>query len=135
MYLGGSGNCAAEVPLAAGSGEIMKKQPTEKKAQDKSPVPGKSAQTRFLTQMMEERKRVAVFLVSGVRLEGEIVAFDQFVIMMKDAMIDAVYKHAVSTIQPVEGPRAVSSRPREGAGRTPVIRQARSRSIRKPDAS
>ncbi|MFN7085498.1 MAG: RNA chaperone Hfq [Burkholderiales bacterium] len=112
------------------------KKSSEKKAQDKNPAFEKSAQTRFLTQMMEERKRVAIFLVSGVRLEGEIVAFDQFVILLKDATTDTVYKHAISTIQPVEGTRPAAGRPREGAARPPVIRQARSsRLARKPDAS
>lgn len=106
-----------------------------KKSPDKNPVFEKSAQDRFLTQMMEEHKKVAVFLISGIRLEGEIVAFDQFVILLKGAMTDTVYKHAVSTIQPVEGGAhpVSASRPREGASRTPTIRQARPRSVRKPD--
>ncbi|HSN42280.1 MAG TPA: RNA chaperone Hfq [Burkholderiales bacterium] len=112
------------------------KKTAEKKALGESPVFEKSAQVRFLTQMIEERKKVAVFLVSGIKLEGEIVNFDQFVILMKGAMTDTVYKHAVSTIQPIEGARPMAAgRPRESAGRTPTIRQARPRAIRKPDES
>jgi len=108
-----------------------------KKPPAKNPVFEKSAQDRFLTQMMEERKKVAVFLISGIRLEGEITGWDQFVILMKGAMTDAVYKHAVSTIQPVEeGARPMTAgRPRESAGRTPSIRQARPRTVRRPDES
>jgi len=102
------------------------------------PLSEKPTQARFLTQMMEERKKVALYLVSGIRLEGEIVAFDQFVILIKGAtMTDAVYKHAVSTIQPVEeGARPMTAgRPREGESRTPTIRQARPRTVRRPDES
>ncbi len=108
-----------------------------KKSPDKNPAFEKSAQDRFLAQMMEERKKVAVFLVSGIRLEGEIVAYDQFVILMKGAATDAVYKHAVSTIQPVEaGARPMTvNRPRDGEGRTSTLRQARPRTVRRPDES
>ncbi len=102
------------------------------------PLSETSAQARFLTQMIEERKKVAVYLVSGIRLEGEIVDFDQFVILLKGAAVtDAVYKHAVSTIQPVEeGARPMTvSRTREGESRTSTIRQARPRTVRRPDES
>lgn len=109
----------------------------DKKSLSGSSAVADSAQTRFLTQMIEEHKKVAVYLVSGIKLEGEIVAFDQFVILLKGAMTDAVYKHAVSTIQPIEaGAHPLPpSRPREGASRTPTIRQARPRSVRGPDES
>ena len=60
-----------------------------------------NAQDRFLTEMIKERRNVAVFLVSGIKLEGRIVGFDDFVIIVHGAMEDQVYKHAVSTIQPV----------------------------------
>lgn len=113
------------------------KKTAEKKSLSESSAFAKSAQVRFLTQMIEERKKVAVYLVNGIKLEGEIVAYDQFVILMKGAMTDAVYKHAVSTIQPIEeGARPlVASRPREGVSRTPTIRQARPRSVRGSDES
>lgn len=62
-----------------------------------------SVQDYWLTHWAKERTRVAVFLVNGVRIEGEIVAFDEYVILVKGEMTDQVYKHAVSTIQPVTG--------------------------------
>jgi host factor-I protein len=87
-----------------------------------------SAQDRFLTQMIEERKRVAVFLISGVKLEGEIESYDQFVIMIKGATTDQVYKHAVSTIQPASETRARSDfKPRDGNSRSPVISRRKPR--------
>jgi host factor-I protein len=81
-----------------------------------------SVQDRFLTQMINERTRVAVFLASGVRLEGEIISFDQFVILMKGTMTDKVYKHAVSTIQPVEeGHHASDGGAKDRTSRSPLI--------------
>jgi len=59
-----------------------------------------------LTQWAKERTKVAVFLVNGVKIEGEIVSFDKYVILVKGEMTDHVYKHAVSTIQPVTGVRS-----------------------------
>ena len=90
------------------------------------------AQDRFLTQIIEERKRVAVFLVSGVKLEGEIESYDQFVILMKGATTDQVYKHAVSTIQPISDARAKSDvRGRESGGaRPPVISRRKPRLVK-----
>ena len=79
-------------------------------------------------QMIQERKRVAVFLMSGVKLEGEIESYDQFVIMIKGATTDQVYKHAVSTIQPASEARSRSDpRGRDGNTRTPVISRRKPR--------
>jgi host factor-I protein len=82
----------------------------------------RSAQERFLTQMIEEHRRVAVFLNNGNKIEGEIVSFDAYAIFMKGAATEQVYKHAVSTIEPASG-----SRPRQAVDargdkpRQPVI--------------
>jgi host factor-I protein len=98
------------------------KKPSGKKQGNGSGLDLPSAQDRFLSQMISERTRVAVFLASGVRLEGQIVSFDQFVILMKGAVTDKVYKHAVSTIQPVEeGHQASDGGPRERTSRVPLI--------------
>lgn len=97
------------------------KKPSGKKQGNGSGRDSPSAQDRFLSQMINERTRVAVFLASGVRLEGQIVSFDQFVILMKGAMTDKVYKHAVSTIQPVEEGHPASDGARERTSRVPLI--------------
>lgn len=104
----------------------MKESPRKKSV--KAAAPALRAQDRFLTQMMEERRKVAVFLLGGVKLEAEIAGYDQHVIMMKGATTDQVYKHAVSTIQPVteERPRRVGMR-REGGARPPVISRRKPR--------
>jgi host factor-I protein len=91
-------------------------------------APSASAQDRFLMQMIEERKRVAVFLMSGVKLEGEIESYDQFVIMIKGVTTDQVYKHAISTIQPASDVRARSDlKARDGTSRQPIISRRKPR--------
>jgi len=58
-------------------------------------------QQAFLDELIRSRTRVSIFLVNGVRLEGEIRSYDRYVILMKNAVTDKVYKHAVSTIMPM----------------------------------
>jgi host factor-I protein len=114
-----------------------KNSPSAKEAEKKGTAGGRtlSAQDRFLTQMMEEHRKVAVFLSSGIKLEGEIVSYDQYVILMKGAMTDKVYKHAVSTIQPLDHePPKLRARPRGEGQHTPtIIRRTRSRLIKREE--
>jgi host factor-I protein len=47
--------------------------------------------------------------VNGIKLQGQIESFDQFVILLKNSVSQMVYKHAVSTVVParnVKLPRA-----------------------------
>ena len=57
-------------------------------------------QDLFLNQVRKEKTPVVVYLTNGVRLKGAIKGFDNFVILLKDAAIQMIYKHAVSTIIP-----------------------------------
>jgi host factor-I protein len=60
-------------------------------------------QEEFLAGLHESGATVSVFLVNGIRLTGEIVAFDQYVILLKGAGgIQIIYKHAISTVLPQE---------------------------------
>ena len=59
-----------------------------------------ATQKAFLDELIRNRTRVAIFLVNGVKLEGEIKSYDRYVILMKNAVTDKVYKHAISTIMP-----------------------------------
>jgi host factor-I protein len=43
---------------------------------------------------------VSIYLVSGIKLQGQIESFDQFVILLKNAVSQMVYKHAISTVVP-----------------------------------
>ena len=99
-----------------------KKKPIAKKT-GKEGAPGmQSAQDRFLRQMIDEHRKVAVFLASGIKLEGEIVSYDQYVILMKGPLTDEVYKHAVSTIQPLDaGPAKPARTVKSGETKAPTI--------------
>lgn len=55
----------------------------------------------FLNAVRKSEDPVTMFLVNGVMLQGAIVAFDLFcMLLQRDGMSQLVYKHAVSTIQP-----------------------------------
>ena len=112
----------------------MNKAPGRKAEKQGTTVPSHSVQDRFLNQMIEEHRKVAVFLLSGVKLEGEIVSFDQYVILIKGTLIDSVYKHAVSTIQPIGDGTPRGHGPRTEAVRSTVISRRKPRLIRGPTA-
>jgi len=59
-----------------------------------------SLQDNYLNQFRKDKLPVLVYLTNGVRLKGVVKAFDNFVILLKDANQQLVYKHAVSTIIP-----------------------------------
>ena len=57
----------------------------------------------FLNAVRKQDETVTMFLVNGVMLQGEIAAFDLFCMMLhREGMAQLVYKHAVSTIQPMQ---------------------------------
>ena len=56
----------------------------------------------FVIDLINNRKLVTVFLISGIKLEGTIVFFDSDTVTLKGSNnIQLVYKHAISTILPV----------------------------------
>jgi host factor-I protein len=57
-------------------------------------------QDSFLNSLRKEKIPVVVYLTNGVRLKGVIKGFDNFVIVLKEASEQLIYKHAVSTIVP-----------------------------------
>jgi len=59
-----------------------------------------SLQDPFLNALRKERIPVSVFLVNGIKLQGQVESFDQFVILLKNSVGQLVYKHAISTIVP-----------------------------------
>jgi host factor-I protein len=50
-------------------------------------------------------------LVNGIKLQGNIESFDQYVILLRNTVTQMVYKHAISTVVPA---RAVEFRAEEG---------------------
>jgi host factor-I protein len=57
-------------------------------------------QDNFLNILRKEHTPVSIFLVNGIKLQGKIDSFDQYVVMLKNTVSQMVYKHAISTIVP-----------------------------------
>ena len=66
---------------------------------------GHSLQDPFLNSLRKDRVPVAIFLVNGIKLQGQIESFDQYVVMLKNATSQMVYKHAISTVVPSRNPK------------------------------
>ena len=70
---------------------------------------GHTLQDPFLNVLRKDRIPVSIYLVNGIKLQGQIESFDQFVVLLKNSVNQLVYKHAISTIVPartVKLPRA-----------------------------
>ena len=61
---------------------------------------GQMLQDPFLNALRKERVPVSIYLVNGIKLQGQIDSFDQFVVLLKNSVNQMVYKHAISTIVP-----------------------------------
>ncbi|MEH6542722.1 MAG: RNA chaperone Hfq [Porticoccaceae bacterium] len=71
---------------------------------------GHNLQDPFLNVLRKERIPVSIFLVNGIKLQGQVESFDQFVVLLKNTVSQMVYKHAISTVvpsRPVKLPMAV----------------------------
>lgn len=65
-----------------------------------SQVKGQALQDPFLNILRREHVSVSVYLVNGIKLQGHIESFDQYVVLLKNTVTQMVYKHAISTIVP-----------------------------------
>lgn len=61
---------------------------------------GHSLQDPYLNTLRKERVPVAIYLVNGIKLQGQIESFDQFVVLLRNSVSQMVYKHAISTVVP-----------------------------------
>jgi len=65
---------------------------------DKNP----SVQDSFLNAVRKQKAPVTVFLMNGVKLQGVVTSFDNFsMLLRRDGHAQLIYKHAISTIMPV----------------------------------
>ena len=78
---------------------------------------GQSLQDPFLNALRKERVPVSSYLVNGLKLQGQIAAFDECVVRRKNAVSQMVYKHAISTVVPARNVRI--SGPESGTGHEP----------------
>jgi len=58
-------------------------------------------QDDFLNQLRIEHVSVSIYLMNGIKLQGNIESFDQYAILLKNTVSQLVYKHAISTIVPM----------------------------------
>ncbi|MGH8720199.1 MAG: RNA chaperone Hfq [Burkholderiales bacterium] len=61
---------------------------------------GQTLQDPFLNILRKERISVSIYLVNGIKLQGQVESFDQYVVLLKNTVTQMVYKHAISTIVP-----------------------------------
>lgn len=63
-------------------------------------------QDPYLNALRKEKINVSIYLVNGVKLQGRVDSFDQFVVLLRSNVTQMVYKHAISTIVPMRDPKA-----------------------------
>lgn len=63
-------------------------------------VKGQQLQDPYLNTLRKEHVQVAIYLINGIKLQGQIESFDQYVVLLKSTVTQMVYKHAISTIVP-----------------------------------
>ena len=61
---------------------------------------GQSLQDPFLNVLRKDRIPVSIYLVSGIKLQGQIESFDQFVILLRNTVNQMSYKSVISTVVP-----------------------------------
>lgn len=71
---------------------------------------GQTLQDPFLNILRKERISVSIYLVNGIKLQGQVESFDQYVVLLKNTVTQMVYKHAISTIVPAR-PVAIPQEP------------------------
>ncbi|HHM05013.1 MAG TPA: RNA chaperone Hfq [Gammaproteobacteria bacterium] len=61
---------------------------------------GQFLQDPFLNTLRKEKVPVSIYLVNGIKLQGQVESFDQFAVLLKNSVSQMVYKHAISTVVP-----------------------------------
>jgi len=77
---------------------------------------GQMLQEPYLNALRREHVPVSIFLVNGIKLQGQIESFDQFVVLLKNNISQMVYKHAISTIVPARNIQIEDPLDTEGDG-------------------
>lgn len=72
-----------------------------------------------MNALRKERIPVSVYLVNGIKLQGQIESFDQFVVLLKNSVSQMIYKHAISTVVPARNVRLNLATDDNGAGGDP----------------
>jgi len=76
---------------------------------------GTALQDPFLNVLRKERIPVSIFLVNGIKLQGQVESFDQFVVLLRNSVNQMIYKHAISTIVPARPVRIPHDNPEDAS--------------------
>src|SRR5690349_17610017 len=76
---------------------------------------GQLLQDPFLNALRKEHVPVSIYLVNGIKLQGHIESFDQYVVLLRNTVTQMVYKHAISTVVPGRAVNFQASEPNEQA--------------------
>jgi host factor-I protein len=83
--------------------------------------PLRALQDEFLQDLRESKTLVAVFLVNGIRLQGQVEFFDNYVVAVKSTVTQLVYKHSISTIVPIDGEVVQPDQEKRNAAKPNVV--------------
>ena len=67
-----------------------------------------------LAEQACEHVPVSIYLVNGIKLQGHIESFDQYVVLLRNTVTQMVYKHAISTVVPGRAVNFHASESEEG---------------------
>jgi host factor-I protein len=56
----------------------------------------------FLSEVSKKKISVSIYLLNGIKLQGHIESFDQYVLVLSGSTPQLIYKHAISTIVPAQ---------------------------------
>jgi host factor-I protein len=70
-------------------------------------------QDPYLNLLRKENVPVSIYLVNGIKLQGQIESFDQYVVLLRNTVTQMVYKHAISTVVPGRTVDTNSLRPKK----------------------
>jgi host factor-I protein len=78
-------------------------------------------QDKFLQELRESQALVSIFLVNGIRLQGQVEFFDNYIVAVKSTVTQMVYKHAISTILPIDGEVVQPEQEKRNAAKSNVV--------------
>ena len=85
---------------------------------------GQLLQDPFLNTLRKEHVPVSIYLVNGIKLQGQIESFDQYVVLLKNTVTQMVYKHAISTVVPARPVAMPHAQPAATASLMPLPARA-----------
>lgn len=77
---------------------------------------GQILQDPFLNALRKDHVPVSIYLVNGIKLQGQVESFDQYVVLLRNTVTQMVYKHAISTVVPSRNVRVGNGH--DGPGET-----------------